>query len=81
MRCTKRDCDDDDDDDNDDDDDDNDCDKMPNVPVCAINLRSYPSRCAALVDGFAGLDIIPGACSQRVCKFDVPSTVRPFHNV
>jgi len=64
VSCTKRDCDDDDDDD---DDDDNDCEKMPNLPVCATNLRTYPSRCAARANGFAGLEVTPGACSQQAC--------------
>jgi len=64
VRCTDRDCDDEDDDD--DDDDGPDCSRMPFAPVCAADLRTYPSRCAAIQNDFEGFEIISGACTREV---------------
>ena len=69
VRCTRRDCSDDEEDDDDDADMDNrfaECRMMPYSPVCTTNLRTYPSKCAAIAAGFERFEIVPGACSRRV---------------
>ena len=69
VRCTRRDCSDDEEDDDDDVDMDNrfaECRMMPYSPVCATNLRTYPSKCAAIAAGFERFEIVPGACLRRV---------------
>ena len=64
LQCTDRDCDDDDDDD-----DEPDCNRMPRDSVCASNLRTYPSRCAAIRNDFEGPEIISGACTREVQSY------------
>ena len=80
--CTRLDCDDDDDEDNDNDDNNDhdndddrpDCSRVLRAPVCAVNLHTYPNRCAAVADDFEGPEIIKGACTPQVMKLKTGST-------
>ena len=67
--CTKLTCDDDEDSD-----DTAACRNSLHKPVCGINLRTYPNRCAAEAAGLNQLEILPGACTREVSIYYIIDT-------